>query len=177
MTTEEKSRRNRERYEWYKAHGICVKCGRRDAFNGRVECEYCIERRYLYSKQEKRVEAARHFANSRYHARLEAGVCPYCGKAPIHGEYKSCESCRKKLKQYRKIRQHETEQNFVSEKESWMCRMGQCQVPAAAGETLCAKHSQQIKTMIDRSISARKLNGHAWIQPMMGRGRNAGQGI
>lgn len=31
----------RESYRWYKAHGICVGCKRRDAIKGRVHCPEC----------------------------------------------------------------------------------------------------------------------------------------
>ena len=55
ITPDRQHVKSAERYAWYKAHGICVTCGREDAMLGRVRCFDCLEKerkrqgRYLES--------------------------------------------------------------------------------------------------------------------------------
>ena len=44
ITPDRQHAKNAERYAWYKAHGICVTCGREDAMLGRVRCFDCLEK-------------------------------------------------------------------------------------------------------------------------------------
>ena len=37
----------KERREWYAAHGICISCGQRDAFPGRKKFAECLEKSTL----------------------------------------------------------------------------------------------------------------------------------
>ena len=69
MTPEERRAKecaqHRERYYWYKAHGICVSCGQADAAPGKVKCEECAAKvadrsmAAYYRKREERKEAMR----------------------------------------------------------------------------------------------------------------------
>lgn len=42
-----------QRYEWLKAHGICVTCGNADAESGRVRCRRCLDVRNDLSRKWK----------------------------------------------------------------------------------------------------------------------------
>lgn len=93
MTSESKRQQEKERYQWYKAHGICVTCGRNEAFNGRVRCPECLEMMTLYriKRDSDPVAKAKDRANARecvkrlYHQRVSQGLCPQCGKPATHG--------------------------------------------------------------------------------------------
>lgn len=67
MTPEERRAKecaqHRERYYWYKEHGICVSCGQEEAAPGKVRCEECAMKaaawaRAAYYRQGKAQQAA-----------------------------------------------------------------------------------------------------------------------
>lgn len=90
MTREERRAKecaqHRERYYWYKAHGICVSCGQADAAPGKVKCEECAAKvadrsmAAYYRKREERKEAMRRWQRERYAKRRTEGLCTDCGK-------------------------------------------------------------------------------------------------
>ena len=41
---------SRERYYWYKARGICVRCGQANAVKGQTMCQGCKDSRMNYVK-------------------------------------------------------------------------------------------------------------------------------
>lgn len=49
----------RQRYQWLKAHGICVSCGNADAEPGRVRCRKCLDVRKELSRKWKQEHAER----------------------------------------------------------------------------------------------------------------------
>jgi len=70
-------------YQWYKAHGICVKCHIEDAVPGKVHCAECAALVVAFNKaRAKRREAH--------------GLCKRCGKplTETDGGYKNCAACR-----------------------------------------------------------------------------------
>ncbi len=103
--------RHRRRTAERRALGKCVKCGRRRPASGRSLCEACLERsraaeraRYLKGKlegaqyggrnPESRRRMARERAGKRRRERLEAGLCPRCGKRKPAEGGAVCEACR-----------------------------------------------------------------------------------
>lgn len=105
MLTEEQKAEKKRIYEYYKAHGICVSCHIRDAFNGRVLCEYCLERMARNSARDYQKNRAKYIAKSekRKEQNLAQGLCVNCGK-PVCAETKYlCSECR--LKNNRKARE------------------------------------------------------------------------
>lgn len=84
----------RERYYWYKEHGICVVCGKTWAEPGRARCGKCSERMNML----KRIRDPDGRRNAEYLAKLrqqrkDAGQCVDCGKT-TGGGY--CPACAKK---------------------------------------------------------------------------------
>ena len=77
-------------YQWYKEHGICVKCGCEDAVKGKTRCVTCLEkeaeaqRKYrakeTAEERQKRAERNKVYQRELYRQRKEAGVCVACGK-------------------------------------------------------------------------------------------------
>jgi len=82
--------RNKERREFYKAHGICCQCGREKAAKGRSYCLNCLDMISVYNyryratwSEEKKAEFLEKAAKSRkrlYDERKVAGICVDCGK-------------------------------------------------------------------------------------------------
>lgn len=52
-------------YDWYKSHGICVKCGQRDAIKGGSRCAECVERDRLWREAHRDQLLAYYRAKSR----------------------------------------------------------------------------------------------------------------
>lgn len=44
---------SRETYKWYKAHGVCVGCRKRDAVKGRVRCPECAAKARMRTRKYK----------------------------------------------------------------------------------------------------------------------------
>jgi len=80
-----------EWYEWYKEHGICVRCRKLPAEPGRVMCNSCMrdERR----KSRERSEARKAYYKERRQGFIAQGLCGSCGKAPPLPGRKDCATC------------------------------------------------------------------------------------
>ena len=139
----------RERYSWLKAHGICVHCGKRDAWNGRTICEYCIERLANYSAarqrqlSEEQREAARARNKARYWNNRESGKCIACGSPTTVGV--RCLNCslihkkRNKERYYQKKAESAYTTVWEERKDKGLCHS--CGVPLPENNThgrMCA---------------------------------------
>ena len=110
--------KQREAYQWYKEHGICVQCHQENARKGRVLCGMCaasqteakLIRYHAGTRKEPTEEQRRRKAETakKLHEKRSAqGLCFKCGKHPaIHpGQPSRCRFClekeREKSKKYR----------------------------------------------------------------------------
>lgn len=94
---------DREEYEWYKTHGICVRCRKAKARCGRTTCAACAalntERTLRYFNEltaEQRKEYSRRATEKqreRRDARYAAGLCVICGKRPPRYNRRTCALC------------------------------------------------------------------------------------
>lgn len=67
-------------YENRKSKGLCVKCGKAQAIQGKVMCTECAEKQKIYQR-----EIREFFKNM--------GLCPRCGKNKLFGDEKECPEC------------------------------------------------------------------------------------
>lgn len=96
---------NKERYHWYKSHGICANCGRTWAEPGKVLCAMCARKNAAsqkkYDPDGSRTAAAHSALRA---ARKAAGLCIECGR-PLDGQYTRCATClaraRERAQMYR----------------------------------------------------------------------------
>lgn len=98
----------KERREYLKAHGICIRCGYRQAISGMVLCSDCREKnnKSRIGKKNKPLtdeqKIWQHELNKqKYHLRKEQGLCTYCGKNPALPGMTKCHECRLYLNQLR----------------------------------------------------------------------------
>lgn len=90
---------NKPAYQWYKAHGICPHCGRRDADQGYVWCGVCREKnraQHYCNMRRNYVENKNHHCDIQRKvraARFAAGLCTQCGKRPPREGLQSCQKC------------------------------------------------------------------------------------
>lgn len=79
-------------YDWHKAHGICVNCGKERACHGLILCADCWEknnirsRKYYEKNKEKHKAQMRENGRKLYKERREKGLCTKCGKKAITGK-------------------------------------------------------------------------------------------
>lgn len=87
---------HRERYAWYKEHGICPRC-RNWAEPGKVYCKSCYKRmRAARERRDPTREKGKAYNRER-RARLKAaGLCTCCGKSPTRDGQVLCEACKVK---------------------------------------------------------------------------------
>lgn len=89
----------KERYQWYKAHGICANCGRTWAEPGRVLCAECA-RKKAASKRRYDPDGTRRtaYVDALRAERRAAGLCIDCGK-PLDGLHTRCSQCLARMRE------------------------------------------------------------------------------
>lgn len=95
---------DKERREWYLAHGICPHCGRNDLQKGYKRCLECrmkdneAHRNKPISEERKAYqrEYQREYSKKRREELKAAGICIRCGKCKTDGEHAHCAVCRAK---------------------------------------------------------------------------------
>lgn len=130
------SQASKDRYEWYKAHHICPRCGQADAAPGRTLCFDCLEkdrernlkRYYELSDAEKETHLKKEsiLNKERYKRHKENGICVRCLKKATHGLYCYEHSIREKRKssersQTQKLERHERGLIPKFRKENKLC--------------------------------------------------------
>lgn len=81
---------NKELYETYKAHGVCVQCKKSHAAAGRVICKQCNEKMKAYGRANR---AGNNTAVEKKRERnRSAGLCIDCGK-PVTKGHTRCDDC------------------------------------------------------------------------------------
>lgn len=150
-----------ERYAWYKAHGICVACGRKDAMLGRVRCFDCLEkertrgRRYRESEDHK---ALKKQANARREAaRKENGQCIACARPAVPGKVR----CQFHLAKDARNHKH------AEWKPPGECLY--CTEPHTEGKKLCEKHLLIAQKSIANARKHINREEHPWRKELFGR--------
>lgn len=140
-------------YEWYAAHGICVRCRKRPALPGKVLCAECSDEarekaRLRYNKSQDAKEQQRERVKKRIAELKKAGRCLICGK-PVYDDHTLC------MEHYLAARRksHERYEKKMQEKREWDARRAAelrnnygaekclyCDEVALPGKKLCSKH-------------------------------------
>ena len=94
-----------ERYQWLKAHGICVSCGSENARPNRVLCDVCAEKAKAGVMARYRSDAeyrakARQNAKANRAKKIAEGRCSNCGRPASDGK-KMCMECLNHIRNYR----------------------------------------------------------------------------
>ncbi|MDE0175587.1 MAG: hypothetical protein OYH76_10210 [Defluviicoccus sp.] len=139
----ERSRRERAARQ---AEGVCIRCGKAPAADGRKSCEPCLEKRrasdrakyaagkaaglpYGGADPEVKRRAGRAKSKRRQKERIEAGLCIRCGgRPPVEGGT-TCRPCRQK-------RQAAEKRLYAERRAAGRCT--RCGGPVYDGLTRCA---------------------------------------
>lgn len=148
------SAQQKQTYEWYKAHGICVKCKKHEAARGHVLCPDCMDRlrKNYYARVSKETEKEHRERNAKakeYERSLRAKRkaehrCLNCGKPAKDGDI-YCYECglqvrrkdREKIRRYR-AEHPEYEPRIKTDFSPGLC--SRCNEPALPGYKLCKRH-------------------------------------
>lgn len=140
--------RNKEEYEWLKAHKICVTC-RSDTATRGTQCDLCADKDL--ERKEKRLAAMtleekqalreknKEYLRKRYAERKEKGLCYVCGK-PVYKNHSRCYECYLQEKRKDRIRQERKKKNYM---EIGKCRI--CGKEVVKGKKLCQEHLEQAR--------------------------------
>lgn len=114
MTKEEKLQYRRETYAWRKEHGICVECGKEDAYKSSVRCLECKMQKREYSKKSyeqhkaDKVYMERRNEKSRalYRKMREQQRCIRCNRPTDNGDKSYCKRCAVIVNKHERDRTH-----------------------------------------------------------------------
>lgn len=101
---------SKERYYWYKSHGICVQCGQKDAWKGQVLCLEC--RMSINENKIQKLTTEQQFRHYQHQKRrrdilIAFGICTVCGKRNAKENRRLCEICSAKYNNRQKEKSHE----------------------------------------------------------------------
>lgn len=140
-----------ETYEWYVAHGICVRCRKKPALPGKVLCEDCKQQSCKRAARNYKSQDARRSQSDRVKAKIrkyrESGRCLICGR-PIYGKHPLCMEHFLAARAYNH-RRYEERMREKREGDAiftkWFHGFGvekclYCDNPTQPGKKLCKKH-------------------------------------
>jgi hypothetical protein len=97
------------RYDWYKSHGICPRCGQADAVKDKVYCLNCLDKEavstMMYRVTHDTKEKNRMFCKTRYYMAKENGICVRCFKRKARQGKAICQICFNKVHEKQAIYQ------------------------------------------------------------------------
>ena len=150
---------NKDDYEWFKSHKLCVRCRHNTAAFGMVLCADCLAecsmRDIAYGTAQKTK-----WAKVRRERLKAQGICVNCGKNPAKQGVLLCESCQKKHNAKSRIYNH---MHYVRTiRPEGMCRF--CPKPVVPGKKLCAAHMMSETAKLDKARAEGKCNtdNHPW---------------
>lgn len=171
--TEKKKEYERERYAWYKEHGICVRCGQEKAKENHVFCWSCLanmndySRIYYHSKDKPRSDEQRERDKESCKCYVEKrnsqGLCWRCGlRPPIgKGKYSHCRICADKVaKQKRERERNKGSIPQILRGNGTYCF--QCCKPICNGEKLCPECLERTRKHAEIAREYIDLENHPW---------------
>lgn len=91
-TTQQQKQYQKQLREERKQWGVCVECGKRPPFNGRVRCEVCLCRDLLAHHSTTDSPKRKDARKKQRAERRKMGLCTDCGK-PVYKEHSRCYEC------------------------------------------------------------------------------------
>ena len=159
---------NHDDYEYYKKHGVCVWCQRREAEPGKTLCYECAEKdrkrahdKY-YANHEKSLENNRRGYARRREKRKALGICTRCGSRKAMPGHTLCLECNIKMNRYARERKRK---NGAIPKEARMEGLCiRCGAPVVPGKKLCRRCYEASCENIAKGRAIFQMQGriHPW---------------
>lgn len=142
--------------DWLDSMGLCHKCGKEKAFQGRKFCPRCLERISEENAKRYDTEKARAYQARRreiYQEKKSAGICVRCTQPATHGLYcyEHCiEAKRRSKSRAQKRKQERHDRGLISERrlENGLCRW--CGKPGTGGVAACDYHRKMLSEYAKR---------------------------
>ncbi len=134
----------KETRAWYQSNGICPRCGKVSLMGDEKNCPECRAKfanaatRAREKNRDEWNERQKIIQRNIYSKRKDQGVCTRCGKRKADSRHKTCEMCRAKLREYKRIK-YGTGSRF-ERVEHGLCYF--CGNPVKKGYKVCEKHYQ-----------------------------------
>jgi hypothetical protein len=161
----------KERYEWYKSHGICVRCLKESAKSGHVVCWRCLANendyaRIYYHKNGRSDEQKEKDKESReryIEKRNQEGLCWRCGlRPPIgKGKYSQCRVCANKAAEQKRERSR-AKGTIPQELRGNGKYCYHCCKPNCKGEKLCSNCLERAKLQAETAREKIDYSNHIW---------------
>ena len=152
----------KQRYEFYKKHHICTRCGQADAIRGHTLCWDCNEKAAKSNKKcndAHRKENAERLRNLRAY-RKENGLCSWCGKPSGNFSYCAKHRAIKRLR-VEKMRREKGIMSKSMGADGYFC--GICLKPVEKkGMKLCNRCYQLNHEKCMKMIKNRDNSNHWW---------------
>lgn len=157
MYTPQRKQEVKERYWFLKQRGLCTGCGRERAFNGRVLCPSCMERRAEDDAHRDREYLARK-AKERADRLRAAGICRDCGKRPVREGRTRCPECLRK----NCLRTKQANARKRIRKPDGLCWRRGCENPVIPGKKTCAAHYPEMARRAEIMRTHCDNTSHIW---------------
>lgn len=132
----------RDTRNWYQSHGICPRCRRNKLYGTEKNCPECAARAYISAMKtrdnEKYNRKHAEWSKRTHQEMIDKGICTRCRKRNADGGYKTCEICRAKGKQYKRMKYGKP--NRQERHLQGLCYF--CDNPIKQGYKVCEHHYQ-----------------------------------
>lgn len=165
--TESQKMSYQKRRNLRKEHGVCLRCGKEDAYtmNGRCYCFDCCEKDHIRQRKKSEEIKVQYNQNRKelYDYRKENHLCPKCGKELPEGYTKiNCKMCLGKAR--RKAEISRRERGIISHDSALYC--GLCvhchkELPYE-GHKVCKKCYDLIMLNLSKAKTNENRENHIW---------------
>ena len=148
---------DKERRDWYSAHGICIACGHNEAVPGLRRCGDCLYRAREHWYANHTPEENRDYQREKYARYRAEGRCVKCGQPAVEGMC-MCESCQKK---HNRAGRRWKREHQVS-RDPQLCRIRECREKAVEGRVWCEAHLEMWRENMRKNREKGNNQNHPW---------------
>ena len=142
--TKNNEKNNADR-KWYRENGICPRCRNNTIFGNENICPECSAEMYEINMNSRERLGREHYneVHKEWSKRtpremIERGICTRCRKRKADYGYKTCGICRKKIRNYKRIKYGKPDRR--ERYKQGLCYF--CDNPIKDGYKVCEKHYQ-----------------------------------
>lgn len=136
---------NKADRKWYRENGICPRCRKNSIFGDENMCPECSAEMYeINMNSRERLgrehcnEVHKEWSKRTHHEMIERGICTRCRKRKADYGYKTCGICRKKSREYKRMKYGKPDRS--ERYEQGLCYF--CDNPIKDRYRVCEKHYQ-----------------------------------
>lgn len=135
--------KNKADRKWYRENGICPRCRNNTIFGNENICPECSAEMYEINMNSRERLGIEHYnevhkewSKRTHREMIERGICTRCRKRKADYGYKTCGICRKKIRNYKRIKYGKPDRSERYKQR--LCYF--CDNPIKDGYKVCEKH-------------------------------------